>query len=165
MNNDKQKNSDGIILDRKQGITSYSSSLVRRGLEFVNQVLLDDHKYLELDDSRDEITAEEYNNLVEEPVEVLSPFEVISPMMGRFYRSPASNEPPFVEIGDRVCAGQTVCNFKAMNRMYRINACVSGQIIEILAQNGEPVEYGQALMRINPDVETVEVVYPLVGTL
>ena len=52
MNNDQQKISDGIILVEKQAITSYSSDLVRRGLELANQILLDDYKYLELNDSR-----------------------------------------------------------------------------------------------------------------
>lgn len=75
---------------------------------------------------------------------------VISPMVGTFYRSPAPSEPPFVEAGDRIYVGQTVCIIEAMKLMNEIEAEVSGQIIEVLVQNGEPVEYGQPLMRINP---------------
>lgn len=75
---------------------------------------------------------------------------VISPMVGTFYRAPTPSEPPFVEIGDRIYVGQTVCIIEAMKLMNEIEAEVSGQIIEVLVQNGEPVEYGQPLMRINP---------------
>lgn len=77
--------------------------------------------------------------------------EISSPMVGTFYRSPAPGEAPFVEVGDRVRVGQTVCIIEAMKLMNEIEAEVSGQIAEILVQNGEPIEFGQALMRINPD--------------
>jgi acetyl-CoA carboxylase biotin carboxyl carrier protein len=77
--------------------------------------------------------------------------EISSPMVGTFYRAPAPSEPPFVEVSDRVRSGQTVCIIEAMKLMNEIEAEVSGQVMEILVQNGEPVEYGQPLMRINPD--------------
>lgn len=76
---------------------------------------------------------------------------VQSPMVGTFYRSPAPDEPPFLEVGDRVRVGQTVCIIEAMKLMNELEAEVSGSVIEILVQNGEPVEFGQTLMRINPD--------------
>ncbi len=77
--------------------------------------------------------------------------EVTSPMVGTFYRSPAPGEAAFVEVGDRIRNGQTVCIIEAMKLMNEIEAEVSGQVIEILVQNGDPIEYGQALMRIHPD--------------
>ncbi|MFM2064157.1 MAG: hypothetical protein RLZZ507_3828 [Cyanobacteriota bacterium] len=77
--------------------------------------------------------------------------EVQSPMVGTFYRAPAPGEAPFVEVGDRVKINQSVCIIEAMKLMNEIEAEVSGQVMEILVQNGEPVEYGQPLMRINPD--------------
>lgn len=77
--------------------------------------------------------------------------EVTSPMVGTFYRSPAPDEPSFVEVGDRLRTGQTVCIIEAMKLMNEIEAEVSGQLVEVLVQNGESVEYGQPLMRINPD--------------
>jgi acetyl-CoA carboxylase biotin carboxyl carrier protein len=77
--------------------------------------------------------------------------DVPSPMVGTFYRAPAPGESSFVEVGDRVKAGQSVCIIEAMKLMNEIEAEVSGQVMEILVQNGEPVEYGQPLMRINPD--------------
>ncbi|HEY9832789.1 MAG TPA: acetyl-CoA carboxylase biotin carboxyl carrier protein [Stenomitos sp.] len=76
--------------------------------------------------------------------------EVKSPMVGTFYRSPAPDEPAFVEVGDRIRTGQTICIIEAMKLMNEIEAEVSGQVMELLVQNGEPVEYDQPLMRINP---------------
>ena len=77
---------------------------------------------------------------------------IISPMVGTFYRAAAPDEPPFVAVGDRIKVSQTVCIIEAMKLMNEIDADeVSGQVMEILVQNGEPVEYGQVLMRINPD--------------
>ncbi|MCL1462932.1 acetyl-CoA carboxylase biotin carboxyl carrier protein [Argonema galeatum] len=86
------------------------------------------------------------------PPQVEQKWEPIkSPMVGTFYRAPAPNEASFVEVGDRIRSGQTVCIIEAMKLMNEIEAEVSGQVIEILVQNGQPVEYGQILMRINPD--------------
>jgi acetyl-CoA carboxylase biotin carboxyl carrier protein len=76
--------------------------------------------------------------------------EILSPMVGTFYRSPAPDELPFVEPGDRIRSGQTVCIIEAMKLMNEIEAEITGEIIEILVQNGEPVEYNQPLMRVNP---------------
>lgn len=77
--------------------------------------------------------------------------EVVSPMVGTFYRSPAPGEPSFVEVGDRIRPGQTVCIIEAMKLMNEIDSEVSGQVVEILLQNGEPVEFGQPLLRVNPN--------------
>ncbi|HIK26498.1 MAG: acetyl-CoA carboxylase biotin carboxyl carrier protein [Oscillatoriaceae bacterium SKW80] len=77
--------------------------------------------------------------------------DIISPMVGTFYRAPAPDEPPFVSVGERITVGQTVCIIEAMKLMNEIESEVSGQVMEITVQNGQPVEYGQVLMRINPD--------------
>lgn len=74
-----------------------------------------------------------------------------SPMVGIFYRAPAPDEPPFVNVGDRVKVGQTLCIIEAMKLMNEIEAEVSGEIVEILVENATPVEFDQVLMRINPD--------------
>ncbi len=76
--------------------------------------------------------------------------DVLSPMVGTFYRAPAPDEAPFVEVGESIRHGQTVCIIEAMKLMNEIEAEVNGQVVEILVQNGEPVEYGQALLRVNP---------------
>ena len=77
--------------------------------------------------------------------------EITSPMVGTFYRAPAPDEPAFVEVSDRISKNQTVCIIEAMKLMNEIEAEVSGQVMEIAVENGEPVEYGQTLMWINPD--------------
>lgn len=76
--------------------------------------------------------------------------EINSPMVGTFYRAPAPDEPPFIEVGDSVKKGQVVCIIEAMKLMNEIEAEASGTVSEILVQNGEPVEFGQVLIRINP---------------
>jgi len=76
--------------------------------------------------------------------------EISSPMVGTFYRSPAPDEAPFVDKGDRVRIGQTVCIIEAMKLMNEIEAEIAGEVVEILVANGDPVEYGQILMRVNP---------------
>jgi acetyl-CoA carboxylase biotin carboxyl carrier protein len=76
--------------------------------------------------------------------------DILSPMVGTFYRSPTPDEPPFVGVGDRIRPGQTVCIIEAMKLMNELEAEVAGEIVEILVQNAESVEYGQPLMRVNP---------------
>ncbi|WP_448533199.1 acetyl-CoA carboxylase biotin carboxyl carrier protein [Parathermosynechococcus lividus] len=77
--------------------------------------------------------------------------DIAAPMVGTFYRAPAPDEPPFVEVGDRVTKGQVVCIIEAMKLMNEIEAEVNGQVVEILVQNAAPIEYGQPLMRILPN--------------
>ncbi len=76
--------------------------------------------------------------------------EVTSPMVGTFYRSPAPDAPSYVEAGDRVEKGQTLCILEAMKLMNELEAEVSGTIREICVENAEPVEFGQVLFRIDP---------------
>ena len=75
---------------------------------------------------------------------------ITAPMVGTFYRSPAPGEAPFVEIGKRITAGQPVCILEAMKLMNELEAEVSGEVVEILVENGTPVEFGQVLMLIKP---------------
>ena len=73
---------------------------------------------------------------------------VKSPMVGTFYRSPSPDAKPFVEVGATVKAGETICVLEAMKLMNEIEADASGTIKAILVENGQPVEYGQALFII-----------------
>ncbi len=84
------------------------------------------------------------------PIDQKKSLDITSPMVGTFYRAPTPDDPPFVDIGDRITPGQTVCILEAMKLMNELEAEVSGQIVEILVQNGEPVEFGQVLMRVDP---------------
>ena len=76
--------------------------------------------------------------------------EVTAPMVGTFYRAPGPEEPPFVEIGSKINVGQAVCILEAMKLMNELESEVSGEVIEILVENGTPVEFGQVLMRVKP---------------
>ena len=76
--------------------------------------------------------------------------DITSPMVGTFYAAPAPDEDPFASVGDRINKGDTVCIIEAMKLMNEIEGEVSGQIMEIAVENGEPVEFGQVLMRVNP---------------
>ena len=75
---------------------------------------------------------------------------VASPFVGTFYRTPAPDQPAFVEMGSVVRKGQTLCIIEAMKLMNEIEADEPGKITEILVENGQPVEFGQPLFRIEP---------------
>jgi len=75
---------------------------------------------------------------------------ITAPMVGTFYRSPSPGDPPFVEVGSRITPGQTICILEAMKLMNELEAEIGGEVVEILVENGTPVEFGQVLMRIKP---------------
>ncbi len=74
--------------------------------------------------------------------------EITSPMVGTFYRASAPGEDPFVEVGNIVKVGQTICILEAMKLMNEIESEFNAEIVEILVENGTPVEFGQVLMRV-----------------
>lgn len=76
--------------------------------------------------------------------------EVRAPIVGTFYRAPTPEDPPFVEVGERVQVGQTLCILEAMKLMNEIEAEISGEVVEVLVENGTPVEYDQPLIRLKP---------------
>jgi acetyl-CoA carboxylase biotin carboxyl carrier protein len=75
---------------------------------------------------------------------------VVSPMVGTFYRSPAPDADPYVETNTPFEIGQTVCIIEAMKLMNEIECETRGRIARILVENGQPVEYGQALFLVDP---------------
>ncbi len=75
-------------------------------------------------------------------------FEIKSPIVGTFYRAPGPDDSPFVEVGDRIKPGQAICIVEAMKVMNEIEGEVSGEVVEILVQNSQPVEFDQVLMRV-----------------
>ena len=83
-----------------------------------------------------------------DPVTRLEGHVVKSPMVGTFYRAPAPDAKPFVDVGGTVKEGDTICVIEAMKLMNEIEADASGTIKAILVENGQPVEYGQALFII-----------------
>ncbi|MBO8203576.1 acetyl-CoA carboxylase biotin carboxyl carrier protein [Prochlorococcus marinus] len=74
--------------------------------------------------------------------------DITSPMVGTFYRASAPGEDPFVELGNNVKVGQTICILEAMKLMNEIESEFNAEIVEILVENGTPVEFGQVLMRV-----------------
>jgi acetyl-CoA carboxylase biotin carboxyl carrier protein len=82
-----------------------------------------------------------------EPPEVAENQRLIaSPMVGTFYRASSPDSNPFVEEGDSVRKGQTLCIIEAMKMMNEIDADAGGRVVRILCENGQPIEYGQPLM-------------------
>ena len=75
---------------------------------------------------------------------------VKSPIVGTFYGSPSPGAEPFVKIGGHIEAGETLCIVEAMKLMNEIESDVSGEVLRIFADNGQPVEYGQPLFGIRP---------------
>jgi acetyl-CoA carboxylase biotin carboxyl carrier protein len=76
-----------------------------------------------------------------------------SPIVGTFYESPNPESGPFVKLGDLVEAGRTVCIIEAMKLMNEIEADISGEVVQILVENGQPVEYGEPLFALRPTGE------------
>ena len=77
--------------------------------------------------------------------------QITSPMVGTYYRAPSPEAPPYVQVGDRVRPGQTLCIVEAMKLMNEIESEVSGVIKAIEVENAQPVEFGQILFRIELD--------------
>ena len=76
--------------------------------------------------------------------------DISSPMVGTFYRAPAPEEAPFVEVGDRVRSDQTVCIIEAMKLFNEIEAEITGKIVKVLVDDAPPVEYDQPLFLVAP---------------
>ena len=74
--------------------------------------------------------------------------EIASPMVGTFYRAAAPGDAPFVDLGSKINVGQTICILEAMKLMNEIESEFNAEIVEILVENGTPVEFGQILMRV-----------------
>jgi len=75
---------------------------------------------------------------------------ITSPMVGTFYRAPAPDADSYIEVGDPVSVGQTVCIIEAMKLMNEIESEVKGRVVRILVENAQPVEYGQKLFLVEP---------------
>jgi acetyl-CoA carboxylase biotin carboxyl carrier protein len=77
-------------------------------------------------------------------------FQIVSPMVGTFYRSPSPDSPPYVDVGQEVTEDTVVCIIEAMKVMNEIKAETKGIIVEVLAHNGKPVEFGKPLFAVRP---------------
>ncbi len=79
----------------------------------------------------------------DENIEIIS-----SPMVGTFYRAPSPEAPPFIELGDLVKKGQPICIIEAMKLMNDVESEVAGKVVDIMVENGQPIEYGEPLIKI-----------------
>lgn len=93
------------------------------------------------------------NIVTESPVQEVdsSLHKIVSPMVGTFYVAPAPDADPYVAVGDKVSGETVVCIVEAMKLMNEIEAEVKGQVVEVLAENGQLVEYGQPLFLVKPE--------------
>jgi acetyl-CoA carboxylase biotin carboxyl carrier protein len=78
--------------------------------------------------------------------------EIKSPMVGTYYKSPEPGADPYVKVGNRVTPGQTVCIIEAMKIMNEIEAEITGVVREVCVEDAQPVEFGQVLFRVDPNV-------------
>ena len=84
------------------------------------------------------------------PAESSKTVTIKSPMIGTFYRSPNPDSPPFVEVGDRISVGQTLCVIEAMKLFNEIDSEINGTIVKVLVDNASPVEYDTPLFLVEP---------------
>lgn len=77
--------------------------------------------------------------------------EITSPMVGTFYRAPAPDADPYIKVGDSIQVGQVLCIIEAMKLMNELQSEYSGKIVEILAKNAQPVEFGQPLFLLETE--------------
>jgi acetyl-CoA carboxylase biotin carboxyl carrier protein len=86
----------------------------------------------------------------ETKAEAKSFLEIKAPMVGTFYKAPAPDAEPYVDVGDTIKEGDILCIIEAMKLMNEIKSEVKGKIVEIVVDNGQPVEFGQVIFRVEP---------------
>jgi len=96
------------------------------------------------------VSAPKVQEAAPAPKENSNLLKVTSPMVGTFYKAASPGAAAFAEVGKSVSAGQVVCIIEAMKLMNEIESEVSGKVVEVCVQDGEPVEYGQVLMLVEP---------------
>ena len=133
-------------------ITSYNySRYIKQAVESVFNQIFSDWELIIFDDGSDDNTFKIITELKEKisQQEQLKGETIDSPMVGTFYRGPSPDSKPFVEKGQKVNKGDTVCILEAMKMMNQFEADVSGVIKSIRVQNGDPVEFDQIIFVID----------------
>ncbi len=92
--------------------------------------------------------SEEVNEEIKKVVSEEDLYLVTSPMVGTFYESPGVGEPSYVSVGSKISSGDVLCIIEAMKLMNEIESEIAGEIVEVLVQNGNMVEYGQPLFKV-----------------
>ncbi|KGG03315.1 Biotin carboxyl carrier protein of acetyl-CoA carboxylase [Prochlorococcus marinus str. MIT 9321] len=126
------------LLDQNQTTTNLVSNTAFDGQKIANQKSINDNVSIINEPEVPQVAPPGRSDLT----------EITSPMVGTFYRAAAPGEDPFVEVGNIVKVGQTICILEAMKLMNEIESEFNAEIVEILVENGTPVEFGQVLMRV-----------------
>jgi len=126
------------LYDQRQSNTNLISNNTFDRQTIVNQKSTNDNALLVNESEAPQVAPPGRSDLI----------EITSPMVGTFYRASAPGEEPFVEVGNNVKVGQTICILEAMKLMNEIESEFNAEIVEILVENGTPVEFGQVLMRV-----------------
>lgn len=124
------------VVNEPSQVTETTAVQIQRQSEPVQEQAIE--KQAEIIEEKQEVKAE--NNDYD--------FEIVSPMVGTFYESPSPEDDPYVTVGSKVDSNSIVCIVEAMKLFNEIEAEVSGEIVEVLVENGELVEYGQPLFRV-----------------
>jgi acetyl-CoA carboxylase biotin carboxyl carrier protein len=126
------------LLDQNQGFNNLVSNTTIDRQTIANQKSINDNVSLVSEAEAPQVAPPGRSELT----------EITAPMVGTFYRAAAPGEEPFVEVGNKVEVGQTICILEAMKLMNEIESEFNAEIVEILVENGTPVEFGQVLMRV-----------------
>lgn len=129
---------EGVRLSLKKSLSSASSSVQQAGMT----VQTETHANV----VPDKIQAHETTDTEQQDTDELH--KIVSPMVGTFYQAPSPDADPYVSPGDRVNADTVVCIVEAMKLMNEIEAEVEGEIVKVLVENGQLVEYGQPLFLV-----------------
>ena len=121
------------------------------------EVLIQDDKPLKNTDNQETVQKDELSDIIVEPVQnkqvsdSANFTEVKAPLVGTFYSSPKPDSPSFVNIGDKIKKGDTICIIEAMKIFNEIESDVSGIVKEICVENGSPVEFDQVIIKVSAD--------------
>ena len=110
-----------------------------------------DKEVISLDSKKEEINEVKTDELKEEVVSNVNIHEVKAPLVGTYYSSSKPSAPPFVNVGDKVKKGDTICIIEAMKIFNEIESDISGIVTEICVENGNPVEFDQSIIKVSMD--------------
>ena len=110
-----------------------------------------DKEVISLDSKKEEINEVKTDEIKEEVVSNLNIHEVKAPLVGTYYSSSKPSAPPFVNVGDKVKKGDTICIIEAMKIFNEIESDISGTVTEICVENGNPVEFDQSIIKVSMD--------------
>ena len=121
------------------------------------EALIQDDKPIKNIDNQETVQKDESSDIIAEPIQneqvsdSVNLTEVKAPLVGTFYSSPKPDSPPFVNVGDKIKKGDTICIIEAMKIFNEIESDVSGTVTEICVDNGNPVEFDQVIIKVSAD--------------